>query len=123
MERQVVAGFVHSKDSLFAREMGEGPMRRDNESYMAILREAGVAASEMEAAHLFVLGSLFSHQLRQTGDERGVLCGAVLGIIGDDKAFATDEGVKTTVKATVQLAVATMKVLAVNELTGPVTTL
>jgi uridine phosphorylase len=118
MNSRVIAGFVHSKDSLFAREMGEGPMRKDNESYMALLREAGVAASEMEAAHLFVLGSLFSQQLQRTGDTRGVLCGAVLGIIGDDQAFATDEIVKKTVEDTVQLALATVKMLAVSELTG-----
>jgi uridine phosphorylase len=86
-------GIVHCKDSLFAREFGEGPMAAENRQYMDWLKGMGVVASEMESSHLFVLASLFDHQLRQQGTGPAFRCvaGTVLAIIGDDRPFAPRE--------------------------------
>ena len=43
---------------LFGREFGLGPDSERNRAYMERLTAAGVVASEMEAAHLFVLGAV-----------------------------------------------------------------
>jgi uridine phosphorylase len=104
-------GLVHSKDSLFAREFGAGPMADESKRYMAILKAAGVVASEMESSHLFVLAALFSHELTvaaEPGPHR-VLAGSILGIIGDHGPFAPPERVKATVEDSVQLALETVR--------------
>ena len=62
LEYPVHIGLVHSKDSLIAREFQIGPRSRlsENRQYMDVLARAGVLASEMEAAHLFVLAQVHS---------------------------------------------------------------
>jgi len=87
------AGILHSKSSLYAREFEAGPMAEANKDYMDVLRRSGVIASEMEASALFVLASVFDHQLRQKGQGREfrIAAGAVCGIVGEGAAFATKE--------------------------------
>ena len=72
-------GPVHTKDSLYAREMGFGPRGEEHLAYQRLLTQAGVMVSEMECAHLFVLGALGP---RAEAKER-VHTGAVLAVIGD----------------------------------------
>lgn len=114
---RTICGLVHSKDSLFAREYGAGPMAEESRRYMAILKGAGVVASEMESSHLFVLAALFSHELAvaQAHGLQQVLAGSVLGIIGDDGPFAPPEQAKLTVADSVQLAVETVKELSLGD--------
>ncbi len=75
-------GPVHTKDSLYAREMGLGPRHDEHMNYQRLLTQAGVMASEMECAHLFVLSALGP---RAQAKER-VHAGAVLAVIGDHDA-------------------------------------
>lgn len=106
-------GLVHSKDSLFAREFKEGPMKAENSAYMKMLEDSGVLASEMESSHLFILASLFSHV---NGPERDILAGTVLGIIGDERPFGTPDEVEGAVASAIALALETVRVLARSEL-------
>ena len=57
---QTFAGICHSKDSLFGRELGRGPMVEANRHYVESLEASGVLATEMEASTLFVLASVAS---------------------------------------------------------------
>lgn len=110
-------GVVHSKDSLLARELGQGPMVEDNRRYMHLLESAGVLASEMEAAHLFILGALWDQERRATaaGRGEGVLAGAVLGVIGGEESFGPAEAAATAIDTAVDLAFATVRHLAEAE--------
>lgn len=130
-------GVVHTKDSLYAREFGEGAMVRGHKTYMHSLKCMGVLASEMEAAHLFTLAH--THACDNFGDgETGgsgtgnastlapitttgngivsvgpgtVLCGAVLGIVGDDAPFADKSKQTSAVQAAIALALQGVRVL------------
>lgn len=110
-------GIVHSKDSLFAREFGRGPMAAENRRYMEQLAACGVVASEMESSHLFVLASLFSQELAAAGRSvpGGVLAGALLGIIGDHGPFASPAEIGATVDRAIDVALLAIKLLAVSE--------
>jgi len=117
LEDRVFFGIVHSKDSLFAREFGEGPLSESNRAYMKLLEDSGVVASEMEASHLFILASLFTHQLRQARESPDtVLAGAILSTIGDDGPFAPKDEAAAAVNDGVALALETIKELALLEL-------
>lgn len=83
-------GIVHSKDSLYAREMLVGPRKQENEAYMQQLKQGGVLASEMETSILFALGQIYSQENRKNGDLE-VLTGAVLAIIGGDTPFGSKD--------------------------------
>lgn len=111
-------GTVHAKDSLYAREFLVGPMAEQNKAYMQLLRESGVLASEMESSHLFILASLFNYRLSRMGPSRGnrVMAGAVLGVIGDDRPFASKEDQKRAIDDSIALALESIRQLAVEEL-------
>ncbi len=85
-------GVVHSKDSFFGREFATGPDGERNKEYMALLRRDGVLASEMEAAHLFVLGQVYNKPPRAIGrgssSDVAVRCGAIMAVIGDHTGFS-----------------------------------
>jgi uridine phosphorylase len=86
-------GIVHTKDSLYAREFGFGPLRSENQRYMEQLRDLGVVASEMEAAHLFVLASATPGRPGSVADLGAtVRAGGVFAIVGDDQPFAHEPG-------------------------------
>lgn len=92
---RVYAGLVHSKDSFFGREFAAGPDAARNEAYMKLLSDVGVLASEMEAAHLFVLGQIHGDPRITAAAQRTraakLRCGALLAIIGDQTGFASRE--------------------------------
>lgn len=113
-------GTVHCKDSLYAREFGSGPMQLENKAYMDLLVRAGTLASEMESSQLFVLSSIFNHQLlaRGAGPEHRVIAGAVLGVVGDDRPFAAPEDERRAVEGSIDLAFATLLTLAEAELSA-----
>lgn len=78
-----LAGVVHTKDSLMAREFQFGPYASVHAQYMRTLSELNCLASEMECAMLFALGQLYAR--------RGVRVGAVLAVLGEsDKPFGLD---------------------------------
>lgn len=90
-------GIVHTKDSLYSREFERGPMSKESLNYMDLLSKLGALASEMETAHLFILGSVYN-----------VKCGAILSVIGDqDSPFGLDDKLKEdlenkTIKITIE---------------------
>lgn len=104
-------GIVHTKDSLYAREFGAGPLVEAHKVYMGHLKAAGVLASEMECAQLLTLVQNANHEawLRDASGP-GVRGGAVLAIVGDDDPF-TDNAklIASTVEATIDFG---MKAIA-----------
>lgn len=118
LSERVHFGTVHCKDSLYAREFGEGPMAVHNREYMTLLINAGTLASEMETSQLFVLSSLFNHRLIQQGDgpQNRVVAGAILGVVGDDSPFASPEAAASAVSNSIDMAFETVLQLAADEL-------
>ena len=57
LDKHTHLGLVHTKDSLYGREFGQGPLVAQNQRYMEGLTALGVLATEMEASHLFILGA------------------------------------------------------------------
>lgn len=116
-EGQSHFGPVHCKDSLYAREFGEGPMIRENKEYMELLHACGIVASEMESSHLFILTTLLGHRLSLKGDGPAfrILSGTVLGVIGDDRPFATAEEERRATEDSMTLAFETIRQLAYTE--------
>ncbi len=86
LERAVHTGVVHTKDSFYGRQLGQGPDVERNQAYMRRLAAAGVLATEMEVAHLFVLGQVHDRHPRSVAARRGltpgIRCGALLAVIG-----------------------------------------
>ncbi len=110
LSHQVFFGIAHSKDSLYAREMGAGPKRRENEEYMRLLKEGGVLASEMETSILFTLGQIYSQQCRRAGNTP-VLTGAVLAVIGGSTPFGDKETEASAIDAAISFCLRTIEVL------------
>ena len=77
---QFHSGVVHTKDSLYGREFGDGPRKEQNDQYLQELTALGVVASEMEASHLFVLAQ--AHRVQAA---------CVLGILGGPDIDSTRE--------------------------------
>ncbi|MFH1530515.1 MAG: nucleoside phosphorylase [Pseudomonadota bacterium] len=119
IDGEVYAGPVHSKDSLFAREFHQGPMAEENVRYMERLAALGVLASEMEAAHLFVLGAVHGNPIAPLADKEerreGILTGCILAVIGDHKRFASKTIQAKAVSTAIDLALEAIRVLAVSE--------
>lgn len=107
---QVFFGIVHSKDSLYAREMGAGPKRRENEEYMRLMKEGGVLASEMETSILFTLGQIYGQQNRRAG-RAPVLTGAVLAVIGGSTPFGDKDTEASAIEAAISFSLRTIEVL------------
>jgi|GEM_PF-345029 len=121
------SGIVHTKDSLYAREMGAGPRGAENDRFMEQLTAAGVLASEMETAMLFTLAQIFSQEAASAGwsaaasanwsaaasagwsAPASVEAGAVLGIIGDHEAFGNDEQIARTTGIAVEVGLETVR--------------
>ena len=82
------------------------------------LRGEEELASEMETSHLFTLASLFNYRLSRQGNSRGhrVMAGAILGVIGDDRPFASKEDQKRAIDDSVALGLETIRQLAIEEL-------
>jgi uridine phosphorylase len=100
---------VHTKDSLHAREFGWGPKKAEHEQYTRWLNAAGVMASEMECAHLFVLAQL-GVQAKAHGP---VLAGALVAVIGEhDAPFSESPRAEEAVDDMIELALDTFVELA-----------
>ena len=95
-------GPIHTKDSLFAREFGEGPRAKENKDYMGLLQSAGVLASEMECSQLFTLCALWNQR-----SKKPIVAGAFLAVIGDKEPFAGQTKQKAATDGAIQLALDT----------------
>jgi uridine phosphorylase len=94
-------GPVHTKDSLYARELGFGPMGRHNDDYRKWLTQAGVMSSEMECAHLFILAQLANRPAQKAR----VLAGGILAVIGDyDEPFTDSPRADDAIALSIELA-------------------
>ncbi len=111
-------GIVHTKDSLYARELQAGPRAAENERFMEQLRSSGVLASEMETAMLFTLAQIYTQEFRSAGERLDVEAGTVLGIIGDETAFGTEEQTASTTDLAVQVGLETVRQRARSERAG-----
>lgn len=104
-------GVLHTKDAFFGREFGVGPDKARNEAYLARLTGAGVLASEMEAAHLFVLGAVHGAVPATVAAHRSggvrVRCGAVCAVVGSpEHGFAPRDVEQATEEKMISLALA-----------------
>lgn len=117
-QNKVFTGIVHSKSSLFSREILKHH-NKSNFEYMERLKFAGVYATEMECSQLFILSHLFNHFLG--GDilsdlKKTVLCGSILGIVGDDTPFSRDTNESTNaINLAIDIALESIKLLATDE--------
>lgn len=114
---RVHVGVVHTKDAFFGREVGAGPDAERNRAYMERLERASVLATEMEAAHLFVLGQVHGGAPRTVLALRSrlaqVRCGCVCAIVGSadvgllpiaDEVAAEDRLIDLAIQSVVELA-------------------
>lgn len=112
-------GIVHCKSSLYAREFGTGPRSLENRTYIDLMTRYGVLASEMETSALFVQCNLYNHEIRQNADipTHRVLAGSLLNIITTvEEAFSNLDHAGETVKHGIDLAIESVKTLAIQEL-------
>lgn len=104
-------GIIHSKSSLYAREFHLS-LTPENDQYMNTMRKAGVLASEMECAQLFVLSSLMNARIYPAKGQ-AILCGCMLTIIGDVKSFSSQKKViNKAIDNTISLGLDTTRQLA-----------
>lgn len=104
--KSVYTGIMHSKDSLFAREFGQGTMSEENRRYMRILHDAGVVASEMESAMLFILAQIWDHKMRLEKKGR-VFAGALCAVVGEGEAFESEEAIRQMTENLIELSIHT----------------
>lgn len=107
---QCHVGLVHSKDTLYAREFAQGPLREEHLRYRRLLTDSGVLASEMECATLFALGGVSDQaaQLRQPPVR--VRVGAVLAVIGGaDAGFARTQAAEDAVDEAIHLGLSALQ--------------
>lgn len=119
IERRVHVGIVHSKDAFFGREFAQGPDAERNHAYMERLSRSGCLASEMEAAHLFVLGQVFGGGPRTVAALRSratrVRCGAICAVVGGQDAFASLEDEQAAEARLIDVALQSVAELAALE--------
>lgn len=115
---QLHTGTVHCKSSFYAKEFGAGPNAEKNKAYLHLLKQAGVLATEMETAALFIQSQLYNYELMQQGDgpPYRVLSGAVLGVISVlSDHFASIAEENTIIKNLTSVAIETIGLLATTE--------
>ncbi|MCD6498462.1 MAG: uridine phosphorylase [Deltaproteobacteria bacterium] len=111
LEARTFCGIIHSKEALFAREFDMGPLAAENHDFMEALKSMPVLASEMEAAHLFILADVHGSQVlslkaEAAGPAGRIRAGAVLAVIGDDRPFAPEDEAEAAETAVIELALA-----------------
>lgn len=113
-------GIIHTKSSLYAREMGLSFLH-SNSQYMQDMSLSGVLASEMETAQLYILTSLFNAKLkRQNEYPVQILSGSILAIVGDNSPFSNNENlVKSAISCAIDLGLESIKQLAKFDREGP----
>lgn len=101
-------GLVHSKSSLFARELFFGPKVSKNKIYMEELTAFGVLASEMECSQLFILSQLYKNSYKES-----IKSCAILSIIGDyNNNYSADEATKKhTIAHAIEFALLIIKTM------------
>lgn len=112
-------GPVHCKSSLYAREFGVGPKSIENKAYLTVLAQAGILASEMETAALFIQSQIYNYQLIQQGNapQHRVLAGAILAIIATvENSFSNSPHATSAIINAIELALESIKTLAMQEL-------
>jgi len=110
-------GIVHTKGSLFARAIFQGPMAEENMAYKEHLIRAGVMSSEMEASVMFIVSQTLSGPAVSIAEERSgggvaIKAGTVLGIIGGKDAWAGPDEIAEIELNTCRLGVEGLKELA-----------
>ncbi len=117
---RVHAGLVHTKDSFFGREYGQGPYSERNREYMQHLVRSNVLVTEMEAGQLFVMGTVFGGAPTTVAASRTaetpIRCGALLAVIGDLDGFFGPEVAHETEGRMLELAMEGVLDLAALEL-------
>ncbi len=113
-------GVVHCKSSLYAREFGAGPLKDENQHYRKLLHQAGVLASEMETATLYIQTQIYNHalQLQDESPSSRVMAGAILGIVADSEEGYSSGKVPLVIQRTIELSLETVRILALQELAG-----
>ncbi len=112
-------GVVHCKSSFYAREFLHGPRSSEHKSYIELMIKAGILASEMETAALFIQSQIYNHQLQEKGlsPHQRVLAGAVLAIIGTvEGGLDSPELAANATNTAIQLGIESIKTLATQEL-------
>lgn len=115
LTEQFHTGTVHCKSSFYAREFGEGPKANENKSYMNLLSEYGVLATEMETATLFIQSQIYNQKLKQQGNGPiyRVLAGTILGVLSVPPDHpASSEKTKSITTNIIDLALETVKMMA-----------
>lgn len=107
-------GIVHTKGSLYARAAFMGPRGDMHRAYKDELVKAKVLASEMEASVLFTVSQTLSERSPSLAEERAgtgdvVKAGTVLGIIGGEDSWASEEQIGQIVDETCRLALETLR--------------
>jgi uridine phosphorylase len=108
---QVHCGIVESKSSLYAREMGYSFLP-ENKSYVASLQKAGVLATEMECAQLFILAQIHNGLQNALASSKlqSIQVGAILAIISGDHPFsAKEKAVAAAIESDIELGLETTR--------------
>jgi len=107
-------GIIHTKSSLYAREMGQSFLE-ENEQYMRNVRLAGVLATEMETAQLFILSTLYNAKQKLANNQHiEVLSGSILAVVGDHTPYSNNkELVNLTIMSVINLGLEAIKKLDV----------
>ena len=111
ISNKTYTGTIHTKDSLYAREL-ECSHLEENKLYMEAIRNAGVLASEMESSHIFVMAQILNYRATQgyTLPDQAIKAGAILAVIGDDEPFVNNAAlVQEANEQAIALALATIK--------------
>jgi uridine phosphorylase len=89
------AGITHCKDAFYAEFAGDHPMSEDWTKRWAIWRRAGVLATSMESAAIFVLSSI-----------KGLRAGEVLAIVGlayqDHPVIGEKKGIEEAIRTAIE---------------------
>ena len=116
----VYTGLVHTKSTLFARELLQGPLHEEHEKYMALLSKLGVMASEMEASTLFAFnllnwGKIVPISKRKSNKDR-VLTGSICAIPFNDFFVGDDDTLTRAIDQTIEISIEGIRILFNNEL-------
>jgi len=116
----VYTGLVHTKSTLFARELLQGPLHEEHEKYMALLSKLGVLASEMEASTLFTFnllnwGEIVPISKRKSNKDR-VLTGSICAIPFNEFFIGNEETLTRAIEQTIDISIEGIRILFSNEI-------
>lgn len=106
-QRRLFAGVVHTKSSLYGRQLQQG-LLNDNQEYMNVLKRAHVLASEMEVSVLYILAHLLLTRVTPINAALPFSCGAILAVIRDHE-MQDKAGQQLTINHSVDVALAIAK--------------